>query len=170
MVQVRKISELEGAILSEIEHRGQQTAFQVRKAFADSFSLEWKGSAGAIYPAVRRLEKDGLLQASAAQGGRATRHLSLTAVGRQALREWACDPVLATSIGVDPFRLRAGIWAILTPEDRKGLFLELEAAIEANVGALEDYLGKTDPVERVRIEMAMTVQKARLEKLRTFGD
>ena len=139
MTQVRRISELEGAILSEIEHRGQQTAFQVRKAFADSFSLEWKGSAGAIYPAVRRLEK-------------------------------ACDPVLAASIGVDPFRLRAGIWAILTPEERKELFLGLEATIEANVGALEEYLDKTDRVERVRIEMAMAVQKARLERLRAFRD
>ena len=154
MTQVRRISELEGAILSEIEHRGQQTAFQVRKAFADSFSLEWKGSAGAIYPAVRRLEKDGFLQATAAQGGRATRHLSLT----------------AASIGVDPFRLRAGIWAILTPEERKELFLGLEATIEANVGALEEYLDKTDRVDRVRIEMAMAVQNARLERLRAFRD
>ena len=170
MTQVRRISELEGAILSEIEHRGQQTAFQVRKAFADSFSLEWKGSAGAIYPAVRRLEKDGFLQATAAQGGRATRHLSLTAVGRRALKAWACDPVLAASIGVDPFRLRAGIWAILTPEERKELFLGLEATIEANVGALEEYLDKTDRVERVRIEMAMAVQKARLERLRACRD
>ena len=49
------LTELEGAILSEIYHRGQKTAFQVRRAFAASHSLEWKGSAGAVYPAVKRL-------------------------------------------------------------------------------------------------------------------
>ena len=63
------LTELEGAILSEIQHRGQKTAFQVRRAFAVSFSLEWKGSAGAVYPAVKRLEQRGFIQASVAQGG-----------------------------------------------------------------------------------------------------
>lgn len=166
-MHARRISELEGAILSEIEHRGQKTAFQVRKAFADSFSLEWKGSAGAIYPAVRRLEKDGFLEATAAQGGRATRHLSLTDAGRHALMTWACDPMLAASIGVDPFRLRAGIWTVLTDGDRAALFRELEAAIATNIDALTAYLDSADPVERIRIEMAIAVQNARLAGLRT---
>jgi len=168
-MHTRRISELEGAILSEIGHRGQQTAFQVRKAFADSFSLEWKGSAGAIYPAVRRLEKDGFLLATPAQGGRATRHLSLTEAGRHALKTWACDPILASSIGVDPFRLRAGIWPLLSPGDRAALFLNLEAAIMTNIGLLTEYLDDADPVERIRVEMAVAVQNARLAKLREFG-
>jgi DNA-binding PadR family transcriptional regulator len=164
-MQIRKLSELEGAILSEIEHRGQKTAFQVRKAFAESFSLEWKGSAGAIYPAVRRLEHDGLLQASAAQGGRATRRLSLTEPGRQALKMWSCDPILATSIGVDPFRLRAGIWATLSKQDKKTLSPRLEQAIQSNIMSLQAYLNQADPVERIRIEMALAVQKDRLANL-----
>lgn len=164
---MRKISELEGAILSEIEHRGQQTAFQVRKAFADSFSLEWKGSAGAVYPAVKRLEQDGLVHASEAQGGRATRHLSLTNAGREALKTWACDPALASSIGVDPFRLRAGMWIGLSDEDRTSLFRDITVAVEANIGALTAYRDHTDPIERVRIEMALAVQNDRLAILRS---
>lgn len=164
---MRRISELEGAILSEIEDRGQQTAFQVRKAFADSFSLEWKGSAGAVYQAVQRLERDGLIHASAAQGGRATRHLSLTEAGRDTLKTWACDPVLASSIGVDPFRLRAGMWIGLSDEERATLFHRIAAAIETNIGSLTAYRDTTDPVERVRIEMALTVQNDRLAILRS---
>ena len=165
MADRRKISELEGAILSEVEHRGRRTAFQVRRAFANSFSLEWKGSAGAVYTAVRRLEQDGLLHASAAQGGRATRHLSLTDSGREALAAWAGDPRLASSVGVDPFRLRAGIWALLPTADRKALFSELEEAVRANIRDLELYLGEADRVERVRIELALAVQRARLALL-----
>ena len=47
------LTELEGAILSEIHHRGASTAFKERKAFQESMSLEWRGSAGAVYPAIR---------------------------------------------------------------------------------------------------------------------
>ena len=49
------VTELEGAILSEIQHRGNHTAFQVRRAFQTSPSIEWSGSAGAIYPAIKHL-------------------------------------------------------------------------------------------------------------------
>jgi len=38
------LTELEGAILAEIKNGGYETAFQVRRAFATSLSLEWKGS------------------------------------------------------------------------------------------------------------------------------
>ena len=38
------LTELEGAILSEVFYRGRQTAFQVRRSFADSPSLEWKAT------------------------------------------------------------------------------------------------------------------------------
>ena len=165
MAERRKISELEGAILSEIEHRGRRTAFQVRRAFADSFSLEWKGSAGAVYTAVRRLERDGFLHASAAQGGRATRHLSLTPAGREALAAWARDPLLASSVGVDPFRLRAGIWPLLPASSRHALFRDIEQAVTASIRALETYLDEADRVEHVRIELALAVQRARLTLL-----
>jgi DNA-binding PadR family transcriptional regulator len=159
------LTELEGAILSEIEDRGHDTAFQVRRAFAVSHSLEWKGSAGAVYPAVKRLESKGFLKAAAARGGRATRRLSLTDSGRAALSQWACDARLATSIGIDPFRLRSGIWAGLKPERRNRLFNALRAEIKASLATLEQSLADADPVERVRIAQAAQVQRARLRTL-----
>lgn len=161
-----RLTELEGAILSEIEHRGHQTAYQVRTAFADSFSLEWKGSAGSVYPAVKRLEQAGLLQASKAQGGRSTRRLELTEAGRNALEMWACDPALASSVGIDPFRLRAGIWASLPREKQALVLAGITQAIEASAGALAAYVDQADPVERVRIALALDVQISRLNRLK----
>src|SRR5947209_5034528 len=134
------LTELEGAVLSEIHHRGQKTAFQVRRAFATSFSLEWKGSAGAIYPAVRRLVKRGLIHASAARGGRGTRMLRVTEKGRAEMLAWACDPVRSSSIGIDPFRLRSGIWFELSRTERRKVFAALRKAIEETITPLEDYL------------------------------
>lgn len=162
------LTELEGAILSEIHDRGHDTAFQVRRAFASSHSLEWKGSAGAVYPAVKRLEQKGFLEASAAQGGRATRRLSLTDNGRAALMEWACDSRLATSVGIDPFRLRSGIWIGLPPERRRTLFASLRAEIASSLVVIQDMLDATDPIERVRLAQAIRVQRARLQTLKRW--
>jgi len=159
------LTELEGAILSEIQHRGQKTAFQVRRAFAVSFSLEWKGSAGAVYPAVKRLTQRCLIKASAAQGGRATRTLSLTDLGKKELMSWACDPIRTSSIGIDPFRLRAGIWTQLTPKRRKKVFAEIRKEIEASIPVLKKYVTEIDPIERLRVELGIAVQHARLEIL-----
>ncbi|THD58257.1 PadR family transcriptional regulator [Phenylobacterium sp.] len=170
MNQTRRLSELEGAILSEVEHCGQTTAFQVRRAFADSFSLEWKGSAGAVYPAVRRLAQDGLLDASAAQGGRATRRLSITDAGRQALTAWACDAARATSSGVDPFRLRAGIWSLLPASERQALFRELDARIAGNIEEMEAHLGRMNTVERPRVALAIALQQSRRDLLADWAD
>ncbi|MDE1149507.1 MAG: PadR family transcriptional regulator [Azospirillaceae bacterium] len=170
MVSARPITELEGAILSEIHHRGHDTAFQVRRAFAASFSLEWKGSAGAVYPAVKRLERDGLIHAGPAEGGRNTRRLSLTADGVAALNAWAGDAGLATSVGVDPFRLRSGIWTLLPVEERRALFARLEAEIAASLAQLQGYAAATDPVERLRVELCVAVQQARRDQLRRWMD
>jgi len=159
------LTELEGAILSEIQHRGQKTAFQVRRAFAVSFSLEWKGSAGAVYPAVKRLEQRGFIQASVAQGGRGTRTLSLTEEGNEELMSWACDPVRASSIGIDPFRLRSGIWTELTPGQQKKVFAKIRKEIEASIPVLERYVTEIDRIESLRVELGVAVQRARLEIL-----
>jgi len=165
---MRGLSELEGAILSEIEHRGQQTTFQVRRAFAESVSLEWKGSAGGVYPAVRRLEQDGLILASDPAGGRKARTLSLTETGREALKAWACDPLAGTSVGADPFRLRSGIWLLLSPTERKALFADLDAEIVRQVAQLEALLPVDDPVETIRLELALDLQRCRLTYIRKW--
>jgi DNA-binding PadR family transcriptional regulator len=164
-----ELTELEGAVLSEIHHRGQKTAFQVRRAFAASHSLEWTGSAGAVYPAVRRLEQKGFIHASAAEGGRATRRLSLTVQGRQALKVWSCNPRRASSVGIDPFRLRAGIWTQLAPTERQKLFAKIRREIASSIAILSSELAALDPIEHGRVEMALAMQYARLEVLEKWG-
>ena len=166
MGEVKALTELEGAILSEIHHRGDQTAFQVRRSFALSPSLEWKGSAGAVYPAIKRLERDGLIAAIAKQGdGRATRILSLTQAGRDAMMGWACDPVRAVSTGIDPFRMRAGIWNGLDAEERRRVLTTVRASVEANIAFLQGFSRNKDGIEKASVDLAMRLQMARLSWL-----
>src|SRR5262249_54571359 len=161
----RMLTELEGAILAEIHNGGHETAFRVRRAFAQSLSLEWKGSAGAVYPAVKRLRERGLIAASAARDGRGARRLRLTPGGKSALTAWACDARLATSVGLDPFRLRAGVWTSLQAPQRKKLFAALRAEILASLPSFEQTLDATNALEKVRVNLAIEVQRTRLRTL-----
>ena len=60
------------------------------KAIVDrSTRFFWAGSYGQIYPELRRLEREGLVEGEdAPNGGRTRRVYRLTAAGRKALREW----------------------------------------------------------------------------------
>ena len=163
------LTELEGAILSEIHHRGEQTAFKVRRSFAASPSLEWSGSAGAVYGAIKRLEREGLLTARATGDGRATRLLALTPKGVAAMFAWACDPARAASVGIDPFRMRAGIWLGLDAERRRAVTAEIKAALEASVAAHQAFSRNRDAIERASIDLSLRLQQVRLDWLRELS-
>src|SRR6185503_14228331 len=105
MASGRELTELEGAILTEIAHRGADTAYKVRRAFQLSVNVHWRGSAGAVSPAIRRMKAAGLV-AAAPHPTRAGQVLALTVAGKAALERWATSIEPATSLGLDPFRLR----------------------------------------------------------------
>lgn len=161
--KISTLTEIEGAILSEIEHRGHKTAFQVRRAFQQSPSIEWSGSAGSVYPAIKRLRARNLIAAEPTGDAKATMRLSLTDAGRIKLSAWVVDPVRAVSVGIDPFRLRAGIWAALPEVDRIALFRDLLAAISADIAMLESLKSTVDAIESIRIGLNIDLQRARLE-------
>lgn len=160
------LSELEGAILSELQHRGRQTAFKVRRSFATSPSLEWRGSAGAVYAAIRRLEAQGLIEGEGQSDRRGTRLLSITPAGRQAMTAWACDIARAISVGVDPFRLRSGIWDAIDPSRKAGLLAGLEAALLEDIDKLKGHHRHGDVIETASVDLAIRLQQSRLDWLR----
>lgn len=155
------LTELEGAILSEIVFRGNQTAFQVRRSFADSPSLEWKGSAGAVYPAVRRLESQKLITAIAKGDRRSTKILSVTPSGRNAMMEWACEPQRAVSTGIDPFRMRSGIWLQLDGKSRRKILKAVLDQLEAEIASLRAYSRRNDAIENASVDLAIRLQELR---------
>lgn len=154
------ISELEGAILAEIHHRGRRTAFQVRRAFQLSPSSEWSGSAGAVYPAIRRMTQAGLIATALLPGGRRAQSLELTQQGVDALTAWTCDVGRACGVGLDPFRLRSGLWRELPAAPRRDVLIRLEAAIRSELESMP--LNDVDAVERARHELAVVQQESRL--------
>ena len=164
MSEKTSLTELEGAVLTEIGYRGNETSFKVRRAFELSPSSSWSGSAGAVYPAIKRLVAAGLVRAHSISSKRGTRTLALTPAGQTLLQAWIRDAETACSIGVDPFRLRIGLWQTLTPEAQRDVADAMTAAVNAELAKLEQR-GVLDPVEHAGNLLAIRSQALRLQWL-----
>ena len=85
----------------------------------------WSESYGQIYPALRRLEADGLVTGEdAAQGGRKRRIFRITPAGRERLAGWLAEPPHASPM-------------------RNELLLKVFFGQFAPVGSLQAHLGAT---------------------------
>lgn len=152
----------------EIHHRGMTTAFKVRRAFQLSMSSEWSGSAGAVSPAIRRLEGAGLLTVGEPEGARRTRQLSLTPAGVAQLHAWSVDAERACNIGLDPFRIRAGLWSRLPANERAALFDRIRRTTQAQIDRLPAYAQDRDMTEGVAIGIVRNTLELRLAWLDGF--
>ena len=168
MAVERQLTELEGAVLTEIAHRGADTAYKVRRAFQLSLNVHWRGSAGAVSPAIRRLKAAGLI-AAGPHPRRAGQILSLTADGTNALERWATSIGATTSLGLDPFRLRSVAWDFLSPAKRRAWFAKLYEASLSELAALR-VRAEEDAIGRRQTELAIAVVEGRLAWLKARRD
>jgi DNA-binding PadR family transcriptional regulator len=148
----RAITDLEAFALGLIWRHGPCTPYAVRRFMADSPSTQWSGSAGAIYPLVRRLERQGLLKSSAeANDGRKARAYTMTAKGLAALRRWIGPPLSADAITVayDPLRSRARFLSVLPLADQRAWITSAQNAmteVANRVRRWQELYGTDDPL------------------------
>lgn len=70
-------------------HQAPQSGYDLRKTFVSTPMSHFSDSPGAIYPALRRLSRQGWIAPVARpQGGRRRRLFEPTALGRRALAQW----------------------------------------------------------------------------------
>jgi DNA-binding PadR family transcriptional regulator len=92
---MRNASTLEFAILGLIVQQ-PRSGYDLRRVFATTAMRHYSDSPGSIYPALRRLEERGWIEAVASRSeasGRGRTPFRLTPVGRGALRTWLSLPV-----------------------------------------------------------------------------
>jgi len=159
------LTELEGAALAVIQALNACTPYQVRQNFLSSRSREWSGSAGAVYPAIRRLHAAGLLRAKETEDARHSVRFSLSATGRKAFEAWLKDAERACGSGLDPFRCRADWWDILPAVDRRVLLRALARKLQQRLEMLEDLEARPDTEERRGLSLEMELHKTRLRWL-----
>ena len=119
------------------------SGYDLKRRFATSPMGVYQPSSGALYPALERLERRGLLGSETlrpAAGGRPRRVYRLSAEGRQAHLGWIREPVQPETVAQDlgMHLLRFVMMADVLPEDEVlGFLASLRAALAGFVAALE---------------------------------
>lgn len=161
-------TELEQVTLGVVWRDGPCTPYHVRKQFLDSPTHTWSGSAGTIYPLMRRLEEQGHLTSDVAEHDRrGTRLYRVTPAGRRALKRWLRPPLAPAAVGpgFDLVRTRLLFFEALSATERRE-FLDVVArqlddaaselrALERNVRA------EGDPILSLAARGALLVARAR---------
>jgi DNA-binding PadR family transcriptional regulator len=131
-----ELTELEHCVLGVIWRDGPLTAYEVAMDFAASLSPYWSGSAGAIYPLVKRLEGRGLIRArSRAWNGARKSLLQLTRAGEAALRAWLTPPLPqeAGAPTYDPIRSRLHFIDALPPDQREAFLSDAVSVVNTQL-------------------------------------
>ena len=124
--------------------RGPRSGYDIKAAVDRSTRFFWAASYGQIYPELKRLEAEGLIEGEdSPTGGRRRRVYKLTKLGRQALVEWLHGPDVTVELR-DESLLRLFFADALPLEDallllegrRRGheRYLETLRAIDARPG------------------------------------
>jgi DNA-binding PadR family transcriptional regulator len=138
-VSMRKLSELEGAVLGVTSLHERLTPYQIRKVFERSPNPHWSGSAGSIYPLVERLTRSRLLSARAhATGKRRGLKYQLTGSGRKVLRSWILEADHEKLVGIsDLLRLRFRFLSVLKPMEQQHFVEAMIRKMTAEVRKIE---------------------------------
>jgi PadR family transcriptional regulator, regulatory protein AphA len=149
---------------------GPRTGYDIKRIADSSTRFFWGASYGQIYPELRRLEQEGLVEARDEPRGRIRRRVfRITPAGEAAVREWLLEQETAFELR-DEGLLRLFFSELLEPEEvldlvrrRRGWF-EVSAAYFREIG--EELGVQDDDVLRYGIELMEwnATWFARLEK------
>lgn len=166
------MTELESCVLGVVWLRGPCTAYVVRQEFLASESSHWSGSAGAIYPLLRRLEKAKLIRARSHAWGRGKRkEFEITDRGLGELRVWIGPPLPQWTAAptFDPVRTRMSFLGALPSAKRAKFVAEARKNVDAELAAiahkLEVYDRDAEPFEYLVIQGTRHELEARVKWL-----
>ena len=127
---------------------GRQTGYDIKQLVDKSTRHFWSASYGQIYPELRRLEDEGLIEGqSEPRGGRARTVYTLTPAGQTALSEWL-DPEGDPPFEVrDEGMLRLFFSDIGTPEQRLGNLRAMRETHQRTIEQLEALHADSDEHE-----------------------
>jgi DNA-binding PadR family transcriptional regulator len=134
-----------GYALLGLIHQKPSSGYDLRKIFTDTPMAGYSDSPGAIYPAIRRLEEQGLVQGSivAGAGLRRRKVLSITPAGLAKLTQWLTGPIRQDDVGnhLNELMLRFAFLDGAAGEPATLRFLEaFEAELQRYLPTLRNFL------------------------------
>lgn len=131
-----------GYALLGLLHQGPRSGYDLRKVFATTALGNYSSSPGAIYPALARLERAGLVE-SAVDRSRSLRPRQLyrpTRAGSASMRRWLTQAITREDVErrVDELMLRfAFLWILDDRPQTERFLLELAEQADAYVAELK---------------------------------
>lgn len=117
---------------------GARTGYEIKSFVDSSTRFFWAASYGQIYPELKRLEREGLIEGQAdPHGGRQRRAYRLTPAGEGALRDWLTAPGDLVYELRDEGLLKFFFADALEAEEQLELVRSMRAEHEARLDALE---------------------------------
>ena len=133
-----RLSSTSFAVLALLEQFGDSTSYDIKQAIERSIANFWNVPHTTAYEEPARLAAAGYLSVREEPGGRRRKVYSLTASGREALREWAREPAA-------PPQLRDElVLKIFAGGDGAALAPERLAWHQAKLAELEGYLAEVE--------------------------
>ena len=169
---MQRLSHLAYIALGVVANEQPCTAYAVMRLFQSSSSSYFSGSAGAIYPLLKRLEATGLVKAKSSKAGsRPRRHYTLTAAGRSALKGWLCAPISKEDVDftVDLLRARVFFFEDLSKRERLKFVANARQLVEERIENERERVsalsGAADRFERLATKSAIIADQGRLKWL-----
>jgi DNA-binding PadR family transcriptional regulator len=93
-----KLTAVTPVVLGLLAH-APRSGYDIKAIVDRSTRFFWAASYGQIYPELRRLEREGLIEGEdAPNGGRERRVYRLTGAGREALEQWLLGPTVTIEL------------------------------------------------------------------------
>jgi DNA-binding PadR family transcriptional regulator len=143
-----------GYALLGLVHQAPMSGYDLRKVFAETALGNYSSSPGAIYPALARLEKQGLIRGAEDRSHslRPRKLYTPTDAGRKLMRGWLAEEVTQDTVehDIDGVMLRFAFHSILDSRAATRRFLEqfavaLDAAL-ANLDAQSELFPDDAPI------------------------
>ncbi|MDQ8044839.1 MAG: PadR family transcriptional regulator [Solirubrobacteraceae bacterium] len=111
------------------------TGYELARIFDRSLDYAWHASHSQIYPELKRLSDEGLVEV-VGEGARNSKSFAATAAGRQVLREWLVETEPVRKVR-DESSLRLFLTSLLEPADRLTVLRRELAHLEAHMEELD---------------------------------
>jgi DNA-binding PadR family transcriptional regulator len=137
----RRLSEIEACVLALVSVDGPATPYAIRKVFLNSLNPQWSGSAGTIYPLIKRLLRRKFVRSKTClRGKRRGYNISLTAAGARALQDWFAIPIpeWVTGVPPDPLRTRIGFLNTISPGQQIAFIQNAHEGLQEHMRLVEE--------------------------------
>jgi len=155
--QVETTSKLEILLLALVVQE-PRSGYQIRQVLLNTPMAHFSDSPGSIYPALKRLEKRGLIQSEEETVGRRKRQrYSNTAAGESVLKKWLVAPVTRQDVmyNIDEVMLRFAFMESLGTRRIVAFLSGLERHVQEHITDLTTYLSGVRAAMPVTGRLAM---------------